>query len=412
MSARTVAAGRSGRSLRGPVVVALSLVAPVVLVAGGLAAEAAQPPGAYDAIQQTVSTLAGLGATDRWIMAAALALAGVIYVVMAVALPAIPRAARAVLGVGGVAVVVAALAAQPVHGSSSVHMTATVIGAVAFVLWPLPLAADRTLEPGLRRGSLAATVVMAGVLAWVCAQAWTDGTWLGAAERALLLSETVWPIRVATASWRREVGRPRLRPGWTTLALAAAAPVVFVLGLLTAQAAQQGLPDPFSQSLSGLAGHAATSRWIMSGTLVLVGVLMVLVAGGLRPRVPTAAWVLLGTGGVMLIVAALSPQPVGGYSAVHMVSAGLSWLASTLWPLGLATSPRVAPRLRWSSAAATAVLVVLVGWFSAQLLTEGTWYGISQRIVVVAQLVWPVVAAVALAAPARRETPSEREPAI
>ncbi|MDD7968506.1 DUF998 domain-containing protein [Actinomycetospora lemnae] len=364
-------------------IAALALAAPLVLVVGALLAEAAQPPGAYDAVGQTVSTLAGRAATDRWIMAGALALVGVLYVLIAAGLRGVSRPGRAVLGLGGAAVVVAALAAQPAHGSSTVHMAATVTGAVAFALWPIPLVADRRLDPVLRRGSLVAVVAMLALLGWLCAQAWTDGAWLGAAERALLLAETAWPLVVAARI---------ARPAPATVA-ALLGPVVFVVGVLAAQAAQPG-PDPLGQSVSALSGHAATSRWIMTGTILLVGALTVATALALRPRVPPAAWRLLAAGGVFLVVAGLSPQPVGGYSAVHMVAGGLAWASYTIWPLGLVASPAVDRRLRVASAVATGVLVVLVAWFAVQLVTTGTWYGLSQRIVVLAQAVWPVVVAV------------------
>lgn len=391
---------------RDAVVVALAVATPVVLVVGGFLAEAAQPPGSYDAVGQTVSTLAGLGATDRWIMAAALAAAGVSYLLVAAFLRGVGRSARLVLGVGGFAVVVAALAAQPVHGSSPLHMTATVTGAVAFVLWPLPLAADRGLDPGLRRGSLIATGAMALALAWLCAQAWTDGTWLGVAERVLILSETVWPIRIAIASWRGTRRRPWSAAGWDTLALAVLAPVVLVVGLLAAEAAWPG-PDPGNQSFSALAGLGATNRWVMAGTLGLVGVLLAIIAVGFRPRVPRPAWALLAAGGVLLAVAGLDPQPVGGYSMVHMVAAGLAWFAFTTWPLGLALSPGVDPALRRTSAIAFAVLAVLCAWFAVELVTAGELYGLSQRVLVIAQAVWPIRVAVAVL-DHRAPAPAER----
>ncbi|GLZ45858.1 hypothetical protein Acsp06_20430 [Actinomycetospora sp. NBRC 106375] len=379
--------------LAAPAVVALALAAPVVLVLGGIGAQLAQPPGTYDAVGQTVSTLAGRGAVDRWIMATTLAVVGGIFVLVAAGLRRVPRASRLILGAGGVAVVVAALAAQPAHGSSVLHMTATATACGLFVLWPVPLALDRTLAARLRRDSLVAAAVMTLALAWLCAQAWTDGTWLGVAERVLILSQTVWPARVAVAAWR---GPTRERPGTgsgaATLGLAVAAPVVLVAGLLAAQAAWPG-PDAWDQSLSTLAGLGATNRWIMSSALGLVGVLLVLVAAGLRGRVPTPSWVVLAAGGALLVLAGLEPQPVGGYNMVHMATAGLAWAAFTLWPLGLAFSRTVDLRLRWASTMTVVVLVVLVGWFGIQLVTGGTWYGASQRIVVLAQAVWPIVVA-------------------
>lgn len=375
--------------LRRPALLAPALAAPVVLVVGALVAQAVQPPGAYDPIGQTISTLAGRGAADRWIMGAALAVIGVLYLLVAAGLRGVPALARAILGGGGVAVIVAALAVQPAHGSSTIHMAGTVTAAVAFVLWPVPLVTDRTLDPALRRGSAAAVAGMSGLLAWLCAQAWTDGTWLGVAERALILGQTVWPIVV--------VGWPvrRFRPSPTVLAVLG--PAVFVVGILAAQAAQP-LPDAWNRSASALSGLAATSRWIMAGTLVLVGGLTVLTALGLRPRVPATAWRLLAAGGAFLVVTGLSPQPVEGYSAVHMVAGALAWAAYTLWPLGLVAAPAIDRRLRVASAVAVLVLAVLLAWFTAQLVTSGSWYGLSQRIVILAQAVWPVVVAAAISA--------------
>lgn len=371
--------------LRRPTLLALTLAAPVVLVGGALLAQAVQPTGAYDPVGQTISTLAGRGATDRWIMGGALTLIGVLYLLVAAGLRGVSTVARGIFAGGAIAVIVAALAVQPVHGSSTIHMAGTVTGAIAFVLWPIPLVTDRRLDPALRRGSAIAVLGMLGLLAWLCAQAWTDGTWLGMAERALILGETVWPIVVAGWPVRRLRGSP--------LVVAVLAPTVFVVGLLWAQAAQP-LPDPWNQSASALSGLAASSRWIMAGTLVLVGVLTVLTAVGLRSRVPPTAWRLLAAGGAFLVVAGLSPQPVGGYSAVHMVSGGLAWAAYTLWPVGLAASRDVDRTLRLASGVAAVVLALLVAWFTVQLVTNGTWYGLSQRIVILAQAVWPVVVAV------------------
>ena len=37
-----------------------------------------------------------------------------------------------------------------------------------------------------------------------------------------------------------------------------------------------------------------------------------------------------------------------------------------------------------------------MAWFTVQLITSGTWYGTSQRIVMLVQSVWPVVVAAAV----------------
>ena len=381
----------------------LALLAPVVLLAGVLLAQAAQPAGTYDPIGQTVSTLAGRGGTDRWLMVGALLGLGVIYLLVALGLRVVSRVGGLVVGVGGVALLGVALAPQPVHGSSAVHMTWMVLGCLAFVLWPLALVVDRCVDPRLRRGSVAATVVLLGALGWFCAQAWTDGTWLGVAERVLLLLETVWPAWVVAASRRAPVDRRPTGDGRTTPVLAALAPVVLVGGLLAAESRQPDY-DPVRQSVSTLSGGSATDRWIAVTTLLVLGGLYLLVAAGLR-RLPRPPRVLLGLAGAMVLVAAVAAQPAGGSSLVHMVSATVSWAAFVTWPVALACSRGVDPQLRWTSLLASGVLVVLLGWFAVELVTDGGLLGLVQRVVLVAQTVWPL--RVAAGAVRARESPVE-----
>jgi len=128
-------------------VLPLTVLAPVVLVVGFVVAQGAQLR-AYDPIEQTVSTLAGRGATDRWIMTTVLLVTGTIYLVVASGLRPLGVIARLLLGLGGAMVLAAALAPQPAAGSSAVHMTSATIAWAAFASWPLAAAAGS----GLRRG--------------------------------------------------------------------------------------------------------------------------------------------------------------------------------------------------------------------------------------------------------------------
>src|SRR6201986_2585836 len=61
---------------------------PVVMIGGWLAAEALQPPS-YSPVRSTISGLAGLAGTDRWIMTSALILVGACYFVTAAGLPGV-----------------------------------------------------------------------------------------------------------------------------------------------------------------------------------------------------------------------------------------------------------------------------------------------------------------------------------
>jgi hypothetical protein len=39
---------------------------------------------------------------------------------------------------------------------------------------------------------------------------------------------------------------------------------------------------------------------------------------------------------------------------------------------------------------------VLLGWFCDQLWTHGVWLGVAERILLVAQTIWPITVAVAV----------------
>src|SRR5579872_3181784 len=103
----------SGAS-RIPLWAVASAAAAPVLLSGGLAlAEARQPPG-YSAVRDTISALAGLGATDRWVMTAALAGLGACHVVTAAGLRPAGVPARLVLAAGGFGTLAVAAYPQPV----------------------------------------------------------------------------------------------------------------------------------------------------------------------------------------------------------------------------------------------------------------------------------------------------------
>src|ERR1700683_4278947 len=72
----------------------------------------------------------------------------------------------------------------------------------------------------------------------------------------------------------RTPSRPRrpggLVPRWTVVP-AALSPVLATAGWLVADAVQPASYSPVRKTISVLAGHAGTDRWIMTGALFLVG---------------------------------------------------------------------------------------------------------------------------------------------
>ena len=115
--------------------VASAGAAPVLLIGGFTLAQTRQPP-AYDPIRDTISALAAVGATDRWVMTTALAGLGACHLITAAGLRPVRWQARAVLGVGGAATVLVATFPQPAHGNSVAHTVAATVAFIALGTWP------------------------------------------------------------------------------------------------------------------------------------------------------------------------------------------------------------------------------------------------------------------------------------
>lgn len=179
-----------------------------------------------------------------------------------------------------------------------------------------------------------------------------------------------------------------------SLACAVLAPLVVLAGAGYAAAVQPPGYDPVRQTFSALANRGATDRWIMGATLLVLGIGYLVAAVGL-PGLPARARVALGVGGAGVALAALFPQPAEGSSAWHMTAATVGWLAFTCWPLAVSARSGDPPLLgRGTAWAVTAVLVVLMIWFGLELLFGGAHLGLAQRVVIVAQTLWPATVAV------------------
>ena len=124
-----------------------SAAAPVLLV-GGWTLAAGLQPGSFDAVAGTISSLAAVGAADRWVMTLALAGVGACHVITGLALRPAAPAGRLVLMSGGAAVMlVAAFPETAGDGGSLPHAFWAAVGFVALAVWPL---AARRRGPGCR----------------------------------------------------------------------------------------------------------------------------------------------------------------------------------------------------------------------------------------------------------------------
>ncbi len=194
---------------------------------------------------------------------------------------------------------------------------------------------------------------------------------------------------------------PRVVPGWTMVS-AALAPVVLIGGWTLAATRQ---PDRYSavrESISALAAHGATDRWIMTTGLAALGACHVVTALGLRPARPGGRW-LLAIGGVGTLTVAAAPQPAHGSSQLHLTAAAVGFVTLSLWPLFAASAAGPIVARRRCGTVVTVLLVVLLVWLGLEI-GGGALLGLSERMLAGAQALWPLVIVLALRTRAARMT--------
>ena len=179
-----------------------SAAAPVLLI-GGWTVAASRQQGAFDPAVETISALAAHGADDRWVMTAALAGLGLCHLTTAAALREAAPIGRGVLALGGVATVLVAAFPLPADDSGSLaHTAAAGTAFVALAVWPA-FAGHRDAPWPLRpAATVAATVVLVGLLGWFGAELSADAGRVGLAERATAGAQALWPMAAAWGSRR------------------------------------------------------------------------------------------------------------------------------------------------------------------------------------------------------------------
>jgi hypothetical membrane protein len=178
---------------------------------------------------------------------------------------------------------------------------------------------------------------------------------------------------------------------WWGVVSSAAAPVLMVGGWTVAASLQPRF-DPVADTVSALAAQGAADRWVMTLTFVVVGVCYVLTALALRPA-GTAGRLILITGAVAGMLVAANPERVGdAYPWGHIFWASIGLVGVTAWPAG---AWRRGSGVPWAlrpavAAAAVAVLLALVMWFGAELITGSGQAGLAERVAGAAQACWPL----------------------
>jgi Protein of unknown function (DUF998) len=213
---------RAGRPVAGWVV-GTAVLAPVVLAGGWLMGGALQP-ASYSPMRQTVSVLAGYSGTDRWVMTAALLLAGSCQIATGAGLTGVRVPARILLILTGLSTLGIAASPEPAAGPTSRHLAFAVSCVVTSAVWPMLVARRVPARPWILSvcGCTAVTVVFAGLSCWLLIAARYGGGDLGMVERLTSAVQGLFPLVVALAvrHTTSEAGnQPRSRLGTADRAL-------------------------------------------------------------------------------------------------------------------------------------------------------------------------------------------------
>lgn len=188
--------------------------APILLVGGWAAASAVQPAG-FDPLSHTISALAAVGATDRWLMTAVFAGIGVCYFVTAYGLKRVRAAGRLTLLVGGLCSIAVAVFPEPGDGGTTPeHVVATGLGFATLAAWPCLAVEGGPAAPWPLRPAVSAgfTGLVLASAVWFLVALNCHGQ-AGVAERVVTGLQALWPVVVA-AGLRHAAGQQgRGQPG-------------------------------------------------------------------------------------------------------------------------------------------------------------------------------------------------------
>jgi Protein of unknown function (DUF998) len=178
---------------------------------------------------------------------------------------------------------------------------------------------------------------------------------------------------------------------WWGVASAAAAPVLMVTGWTVAGGLQPSF-DPVSGTVSSLAAPGAADRWVMTLTFVVVGACYFVTGLALRPARLPGRLLLMAAAVTGVMVAANPEQPGNNLPVPHMIWGAAGCIALVAWPAAASRRGALVP---WGlrpavSAAVVAVLLVLLAWFAAELVSYGALAGLAERVFGVAQALWPL----------------------
>jgi hypothetical protein len=183
---------------------------------------------------------------------------------------------------------------------------------------------------------------------------------------------------------------------WWGVVSSAAAPVLMVSGWTVAAGLQPRSFDPVAETVSALAAPGAADRWVMTLTFLVVGACYLVTGLALRPARAPGRLILMAATVAGVLVAANPEQPGTNFPLPHMIWAAAGCSALVAWPAG---AWRRGPSVPWGlrptvSAGVVVLLLALLAWFAAELITGGGQAGLAERIFGAAQALWPLAVVV------------------
>jgi hypothetical protein len=185
-----------------------------------------------------------------------------------------------------------------------------------------------------------------------------------------------------------------------------------VAGWSVAAGLQPRPVNPLAEPVSALAAVGAADRWVMSLTFVVVGACVFVTGLALRPAGVPGRLILMAGAVAGMLVAANPEHPGTSYPVPHMICAAAGCAGVVAWPAG---AWRRGPSVPWglrpaASAGAVVVLLALVAWFGAELITGGGLAGLAERIFGAGQALWPLAVVASCRFAARNDSGSSLNP--